>query len=563
MSLLALLTALALTQAPAASPWTEPGTELGTEPEPVSAQASTRVLPTPEPPQRARIGKDEKIDLGPLEDFQRLVRRTASGRSGLAALNVADVNRRIGDLLVWETGAPQHAVDVDSALLDLLGLCLDPERPARSVQDTHGAPGSGGLRARLRSAVARPLKARLDTQRARWIAREVLMIPRAHPRERRLAGAWLLAQEKHAEGLMALVVLSRGDDAELAELATVGLCGWDDQTVHGLFIEFWLDPPSDFRRTALAACERHFSGIRFSSQSVLEGRLGEVVKLRLTSLVWQEASRAVALSYTLSNDYAVPLLIEALNVWIVRGESGRQSLRIQFEIVKALEARSGRSIGLHVDRWHTWWSAVRNGLSPMVATEDPNDPRTRARFFGLRPMSDRLAFLIDSSGSMKEPYAREGHTSTDESWSRHDQAVQQMIDFLRTLGPACQFRVVVFSNGSDVWHKTLRPADERNLKSARGWLLGRPPNGGTNLRGGVERALDLRKGAIDLERLGIDTVVVLCDGATDRGSAWVESLLEEVNSEARIVFHCVQIGDFGDGTLELLARLTGGDFIRR
>jgi hypothetical protein len=556
MSLPALFTVLALLQGGATPSPREPGVGLHGFSRPTAVSSTNLGLSF------APGLEDDKLDLGPLEDFQRLVRR-ASGREGINALNVAEVRRQIGDLLVWETRAPQHTVDVDSALLDLLGACLDSEHPVRNFHEAHSAPNADNLRTRLRSAVARPLKARLDTQRARWIAREVLMIPRAHSRERRLAGAWLLAQEQHPEGLMSLIVLARGDDPGLAELATVGLSGWDHETAHDLFIELWQEPPVGFRNTALAACERHFSGIRFQAQSVTEAKLGEVVKLRLTSFVWQEASRAVALSNSLSNDYAVPLLIEALTVWIARGENGRQSLRIQFEIVKALETRSGRTIGLHVDRWRTWWSAVRNGQAPMVVLDDPDNPRTEARFFGLRPMSDRLAFLIDRSGSMKEPFDSDGRTSASEKWSRYDEAVQQMIEFLRTLGPACQFRVVVFSNGSDVWHKTLRPADERNLKSARGWLLGRPPDGGTNLRGGVERAIDLRKGAIDLERLGIDTVVVLCDGATDRGSAWVENLLEEVNGEARIVFHCVQIGNSGDGTLELLARLTDGDFVRR
>jgi hypothetical protein len=38
--------------------------------------------------------------------------------------------------------------------------------------------------------------------------------------------------------------------------------------------------------------------------------------------------------------------------------------------------------------------------------------------------------------------------------------------------------------------------------------------------------------------------------------------LQRNNAKARITFHCVQIGPGGDGTLELLASETGGDFRR-
>ncbi len=42
----------------------------------------------------------------------------------------------------------------------------------------------------------------------------------------------------------------------------------------------------------------------------------------------------------------------------------------------------------------------------------------------------------------------------------------------------------------------------------------------------------------------------------------VEPLLARVGAEACVVFHCVQIGAGGDGTLEALARLTGGEYLR-
>jgi hypothetical protein len=57
-------------------------------------------------------------------------------------------------------------------------------------------------------------------------------------------------------------------------------------------------------------------------------------------------------------------------------------------------------------------------------------------------------------------------------------------------------------------------------------------------------------------------VIVLCDGETAESQQWVRPLLERVNQDACLVFHCVQIGSAGDGTLQRLAELSGGEFVQ-
>ena len=55
---------------------------------------------------------------------------------------------------------------------------------------------------------------------------------------------------------------------------------------------------------------------------------------------------------------------------------------------------------------------------------------------------------------------------------------------------------------------------------------------------------------------------LLCDGDTEEGPSWVEPWIRENNEAAQLIFHCVQIGRRGDGTLKRLAELTGGQFLR-
>ena len=168
----------------------------------------------------------------------------------------------------------------------------------------------------------------------------------------------------------------------------------------------------------------------------------------------------------------------------------------------------------------------------------------------------RLTLVLDRSGSMESSFGDDPrHTSLDE-------AVDQMSQLLTQLGPRTRFGVVVFADSSAEWHKELRNASKANIKAARSWVLHGGPGGGTQLRSGVLEALhaDGRKGS-ELESLEADTIIILCDGATAEGPGWVAPLLREVHDRARVVFHAVQLGASGDGTLQTLCEETNGEFV--
>jgi len=94
-------------------------------------------------------------------------------------------------------------------------------------------------------------------------------------------------------------------------------------------------------------------------------------------------------------------------------------------------------------------------------------------------------------------------------------------------------------------------------------LLARVPGGGTNPRLAIERALLMdERGQPDLDALEADTVIVLCDGATDGGRSWVKPFLDRVLPLYPVRFHSVLIGTEGDGTLKALAEQSGGRFRR-
>ena len=237
---------------------------------------------------------------------------------------------------------------------------------------------------------------------------------------------------------------------------------------------------------------------------------------------------------------------------------GRGSRRIQHDLASVLQTLSGKEIGTNPQSWRTWWRAVSDGqLEFAEPGAEPPAPSSRsASFFGLRPVSSRVTFVLDHSGSMTSRWPGSGHT-------RYVEAIEQLLRYLQAAGPDTLYNVVLFDSNALLSTPHLVPATPENLELTRKSLLRRSPDGSTNLYAGIRKAfLEDGKGRIDVSRIEADTVVVLCDGVTDAGPAWIDPFLDRWADEARIVFHCVFLGDRSDGALERLARRTGGDFIQ-
>ena len=276
-------------------------------------------------------------------------------------------------------------------------------------------------------------------------------------------------------------------------------------------------------------------------------RIFGFVTERLESKDWRATSRALALAPLFELDRIVPYLIQGLGVWSQRVLPGRR--RVVHEYEHALERLSGREYGEDPKAWARWWtSATAGGESP-----DAPEQHTTATFFGLRPVSDRILFVVDRSGSMRELH--EGQQS------RYKDAIERLLYTLRDLGPGTKFGVVLFANGGRSFSDELSQADEPTLKALELWALEQVPDGGTNLHSGLSAAFPgLEHGATLPSAIPYDTVVVLCDGETESAN-WVAPWLARYNQVARLVFHCVNLGGRPGGVLEALASGSGGAFI--
>jgi hypothetical protein len=491
----------------------------------------------------------------PLLRLRVWMKRQREGRERFDDGSLDDLRLLIGDLrLVWAVD-PARGDQVADHLLDLLGMTLTAFDPAGL--DIQSSP-----LAQVRDIATAALEAHMGDEFVHRLAHHTLAMPRSQPLPRRVAAASLLVGKYVPDTMLALFGCARESEPELKRAAFDALMGWNDDAVHLFLIEQMVGASAGYGPLG-AVAEQHFGQVSLLPESRVRSRLAALVRDRLASVDWREASRAVTLSKALDNSAVVPALIEALSAWLARGDGGGQAMRVQFEIVHALEARSGRTLGLHPDNWRLWWEAVRRGdvRGQHPYTTGGGVP-LHATFFGLHPTSDRITFVIDRSGSMQTPFNAIATPAGRAAATRWQEAVDQLIGFVESIGEKSRFNVVIFHDYAEAWRPKLVAATADNRRNAREWLSKRP-NGGTQLRSGIERAMFIGPdGNADLAQLESDTIIVLCDGETAEGPAWVAPFLERVNSHARVMFHGVQIGSRGDGTLEKLAEGSGGQFVR-
>jgi Mg-chelatase subunit ChlD len=386
-----------------------------------------------------------------------------------------------------------------------------------------------------------------------------------HPLDRRTAACEVLAASPTGTATLALLTATRPAHPEpevppeLLDEAASALSGRESEGVHLRLIHLFERCESEPGLMHKSILENHFRSIQLGRDEgrAIQAVLG-LVGPSVRSADWRRASRGISVSRCLPNGPALPLLIEALEDWLAREDDpDRPVRRVQGELVAELERRSSRRYGRHPDRWRALLEAWQRGGTALAGEPGQPVPSTVGGFFGLRPSTDRVTFVLDCSGSMEARFRSAGGRT------RLEEAAEQMRALVEQLGPRTRFNVVVFADEARRWRETLARADEAALRAATRFVLRTGAGGGTRLQEGIRVALHAdRTGHLDLRALESDTVIVLCDGGTAEGPGWVEPFLREVNDEARVVFHAVQLGQGGDGTLEALSEGSRGELLR-
>ena len=228
--------------------------------------------------------------------------------------------------------------------------------------------------------------------------------------------------------------------------------------------------------------------------------------------------------------------------------------RMRFELLDALQAHTLRR---HADRrtWRKWWEKSEAGfeLPPYEAIAKPRTKRKpkagkTVSYWGIPVVSERAAFVLDTSGSMNARWGTGG--------SRIGEAKRQLQQVLTEIGAQAELAVFTFSSAVDpVLGELVRMSTKRREKLF-GVLNGIEPGGGTNVHDGLFAAFELKD---------VDTIYLLTDGQATEGAIrdanGLADAVAEWNRGRRIVIHCVALG----GSNKLLRRLadeSGGRYVQ-
>ena len=244
----------------------------------------------------------------------------------------------------------------------------------------------------------------------------------------------------------------------------------------------------------------------------------------------------------------------------MQSESGRMSI----EFGDTLFRLTGEPFGGSAAVWKRWFdnegkdakiideSEVESLLA--MAEERRLKAVSGAEFFGIRIESQRVAFVIDVSGSMQEP--TRGRYVNEPGKPRIEVAKAELSKAIEALEENALFNILPFSAGVETWIPDGVEASKESTREEALEYVGRlGPFGGTNLFGGLEAAF---------EDQDVDTIFVLSDGEPSVGDIidpqLIREAVEEMNATRNVVIHAVSVG-LDLEILRWLAEDTGGTYV--
>lgn len=243
---------------------------------------------------------------------------------------------------------------------------------------------------------------------------------------------------------------------------------------------------------------------------------------------------------------SIPALIARLDP-----ESGR----VREEVARGLRMLTGLDQGTSGQRWSRWWEGEGEDfelptLADAIAAaemrqENKDKGGTVASFYGLNVSSDRIAFVLDVSGSMNEDQGK---------GTRMDAARAELQQSLEKYPAGAWFNLIFFSTEVTAWKDAMVKMDDFTRTSALDYVSRQGPGGATAIYDALRRVFDDRD---------VDTIFLLTDGEPQGGTENDPfRIREEVlrwNLTRGIEIHCVSIGS-ENSLLRGLAEDSGGEY---
>ncbi len=217
---------------------------------------------------------------------------------------------------------------------------------------------------------------------------------------------------------------------------------------------------------------------------------------------------------------------EAFALLIGRLE-GEPRVRLAARVLEVLQELSGMKYRADVRPWRLWLSKQPADFTPQRGGQ-ATEPRTSAALAGLPILSDRLAILIDFSGSLW--YEREGRPP------RKLKVDAILRETLPRLPQETWFNLIPYTREPHPWRPSLVQATKRNVKAAMADFEAATMRGSGNV---FDAAL------LALADPDVDRILIFTDGAPTGGQRWnlelMVPLLEQAARWRQVAFDSVLV----------------------
>lgn len=271
---------------------------------------------------------------------------------------------------------------------------------------------------------------------------------------------------------------------------------------------------------------------------------------------WTVRAAAVGLLRASRQRDAVPLLFARVDA---------ETARLRADVLGALFDLTRQRFPTTA-AWVAWWQQEQSGftVAPPLPRE-PIDPRGKGdptrgdsdkagrsrgtvTYWSLPVDSEAVAFVVDVSGSMNQPFGTGGST-------RLDEAKRQLQRVLQGLPPGAKGNIVTFATEAKGLTERLQPFDPKHRAAAAAFAAEMTARGATNVHGALELAF---------ADPAVDTIYLLTDGQPSAGPVVdgeaLLALVRQWNLGRSVRIHTVALG----GRSEFLARLaadSGGECV--
>lgn len=256
---------------------------------------------------------------------------------------------------------------------------------------------------------------------------------------------------------------------------------------------------------------------------------------------WEVRSAAYDYCGTVRNAASIPLLIRRLD---------RETNRLREDLLDALQALTAMRFWDSA-QWNQWWDDREDGfqLSPLREWKRGSSSTTTISYYNIPLVSNRVAFLLDVSGSMNE------RIGTSRNLTRLREAKRQLELVIKAMPEDYGFNIIYYSTEVKSVSERLERATPEAKERALNAVSRLQPVGGTNIYGALQTAFD------DPD---IDTIYLLTDGQPSGGlivdPVEIADQVARWNGSRRIRIHGIAVG-IDSVLIKSLADDSGGIYV--